>query len=298
MRRTGGAARVQAACLAALSAAWRGAQRYRLEARLRRRCDVSGELPAAATRSGFFGGSATARRSWRSGLGRLRGCGNRSFARLPAFSAARLRFAMQAAATGGLTTTVPEAARRQRLARGGNSARGRPWRPRAGGGRDAMAGVGGGAEHGGAERGWGTILRGSGGGSGGGRRGAATAAAGRPPLSAQAGSAARPAWPALRMARLFFFFLLLGQDGLHHIAGLGDVREIDFGSDGLRGRAKTPRSVRPAARDPRSKCARTFSASSSSRANWSGFCRAQSRVPPRMSRIARALDFHLASRDR
>ncbi len=30
--------------------------------------------------------------------------------------------------------------------------------------------------------------------------------------------------------RLFFLFLLLGQDSLHHIAGFGDVRQIDLGS--------------------------------------------------------------------
>jgi hypothetical protein len=35
--------------------------------------------------------------------------------------------------------------------------------------------------------------------------------------------------------RLFFLFVLLGQNGLHHIAGLGNVREIDFGGDALRG---------------------------------------------------------------
>ena len=39
--------------------------------------------------------------------------------------------------------------------------------------------------------------------------------------------------------RLFFLFLLLGQNGLHHIAGLGDVRQVDFGNDG--GRAVTVR---------------------------------------------------------
>jgi hypothetical protein len=30
------------------------------------------------------------------------------------------------------------------------------------------------------------------------------------------------------------FFLLVGQDGLHHVAGLGDVGEIDFGRNALR----------------------------------------------------------------
>jgi hypothetical protein len=43
----------------------------------------------------------------------------------------------------------------------------------------------------------------------------------------------------MRVARLFFLFLLLGQNGLHHIAGLGDVRQIDLGNDG--GRAVTGR---------------------------------------------------------
>jgi hypothetical protein len=40
-----------------------------------------------------------------------------------------------------------------------------------------------------------------------------------------------------RLARLFFFFLLLGQDGLQHIARLGDVREVDLGDDSLSGMA-------------------------------------------------------------
>jgi hypothetical protein len=37
--------------------------------------------------------------------------------------------------------------------------------------------------------------------------------------------------------RVFFLFLLLGQNGLHHVAGLGDVRQIDFGNDGWRAMA-------------------------------------------------------------
>jgi hypothetical protein len=36
------------------------------------------------------------------------------------------------------------------------------------------------------------------------------------------------------VARLIFLFLLLGQNGLQHIAGLRDVRQINFGSDGRR----------------------------------------------------------------
>lgn len=39
------------------------------------------------------------------------------------------------------------------------------------------------------------------------------------------------------VAGLFFLFLLLGQEGLHHIAGLGNVRKIDLGDDGFRGMA-------------------------------------------------------------
>ena len=37
--------------------------------------------------------------------------------------------------------------------------------------------------------------------------------------------------------RLGFLFLLLGQNGLHHVAGLGDVGQINLGCDGL-GRAR------------------------------------------------------------
>jgi len=33
----------------------------------------------------------------------------------------------------------------------------------------------------------------------------------------------------------FFFFPLLGQNGLHHVAGLGDMREVDLGCNALRG---------------------------------------------------------------
>jgi hypothetical protein len=58
-----------------------------------------------------------------------------------------------------------------------------------------------------------------------------------------------------RVARLFFLFFLLGQKGLHHIAGSGDVRKIDFWDDCfcavtarrracMRGVARLPRKVR------------------------------------------------------
>ena len=46
----------------------------------------------------------------------------------------------------------------------------------------------------------------------------------------------RLCWHA-RVARLFFLFFLLGQNGLHHIPGLGDVREVDLRDDGLTGMA-------------------------------------------------------------
>jgi hypothetical protein len=36
------------------------------------------------------------------------------------------------------------------------------------------------------------------------------------------------------VACLFFLFLLFGQESLHHIAGLGDVRKIDLRDDGFR----------------------------------------------------------------
>jgi hypothetical protein len=32
----------------------------------------------------------------------------------------------------------------------------------------------------------------------------------------------------MRVARFFLFFLFLGQNGLEHVAGLGDMREVDF----------------------------------------------------------------------
>jgi hypothetical protein len=35
------------------------------------------------------------------------------------------------------------------------------------------------------------------------------------------------------LARLIFRFLLLGQDGLHHIAGLGDVRQVNLRCNAL-----------------------------------------------------------------
>jgi hypothetical protein len=38
----------------------------------------------------------------------------------------------------------------------------------------------------------------------------------------------------VRVTRFFLFFFLLGQNGLHHIAGLGDVGQVNLGSDRLR----------------------------------------------------------------
>jgi hypothetical protein len=36
------------------------------------------------------------------------------------------------------------------------------------------------------------------------------------------------------MTRLFLFFFFLGQNGLEYVAGLGDMREVDFWRDCLR----------------------------------------------------------------
>jgi hypothetical protein len=38
----------------------------------------------------------------------------------------------------------------------------------------------------------------------------------------------------MRMPGFFLFFLFLGQNGFQHIAWLGDMREVDFGSYRLR----------------------------------------------------------------
>ena len=87
---------------------------------------------------------------------------------------------------------------------------------------------------------------------------------------------------------LFFLFLLLGQNGLQHVAGLGDMREIDFGRDGLRGARRTGRSQSWRAAI-RAQNAREPSLPRNPPANWSGSCRWPGRVPPRMSRICARL---------
>jgi hypothetical protein len=38
----------------------------------------------------------------------------------------------------------------------------------------------------------------------------------------------------MALARLLFFLLLVGQDGFQHVAGLGDMRKINFRSNSLR----------------------------------------------------------------
>jgi hypothetical protein len=38
----------------------------------------------------------------------------------------------------------------------------------------------------------------------------------------------------MRVSRLFFLFFFLGQNGLHHIAGLGDVRQVNLRDNALR----------------------------------------------------------------
>jgi hypothetical protein len=39
----------------------------------------------------------------------------------------------------------------------------------------------------------------------------------------------------MALARLLLLFLLVGKDSLQHVARLGNVREVDLGSDRLRG---------------------------------------------------------------
>ena len=49
------------------------------------------------------------------------------------------------------------------------------------------------------------------------------------------------------LAGLGFLFLLLGQNGLHHVAGLGDMGEINLGCDGLRSTRRPGTAVAPLA---------------------------------------------------
>ncbi len=88
-------------------------------------------------------------------------------------------------------------------------------------------------------------------------------------------------------ARLGFFFLLLGQDGLHHVAGLGNMREIDFGCNRLGARDDpAPRGLRRASR---AGIAREPFRPRVLRSNWSGSCPRPGRAPPSTSRICRLL---------
>ena len=182
----------------------------------------------------------------------------------PAAAQPRPPDAMTAAPAGALATTGPA------------------------GGREAMAGGAGGADTmGGAERGCGTILRGSG------RAGAAA----RRRQRRRAGAAA---WPELarlrlraragawRLARLCFLFLLLGQDGLQHVARLGDVREIDLGRNAPAERA-TPRRCRGPPRAFHAQNAREPSRPRDLQANWSGSCPAPRPSSANTSRICRLL---------
>jgi hypothetical protein len=51
-------------------------------------------------------------------------------------------------------------------------------------------------------------------------------------LGDRCGRRGRADWNA-RMTRLFLVFLFLGQNRFHHIAGLRDVRQVNFWSDAL-----------------------------------------------------------------
>jgi hypothetical protein len=57
------------------------------------------------------------------------------------------------------------------------------------------------------------------------------------------------------MTRLLLIFLLLGQNGLHHVAGLGDMREVDFWRYALRSARGRTSCVTARARSTLNMCA-------------------------------------------
>ena len=183
-------------------------------------------------------------------------------------------------ATGGLTTTATAEARPTTAGRCSSSARGSLGHHRTGrrtrGNRRAAAAQRRSAAPGAAgAQSCAVPARGR---SCSGRRGhGATGAAG----SGRAGNCAGAAGRGRHMAlpRLCFLFLLLGQDGLHHVAGLGDMREINLGRDALCGRAKTQRLPWLAER-VRAQSAREPFGLVLLQTNWSGSCRRPGRAPP------------------
>lgn len=166
-----------------------------------------------------------------------------------------------ATTTGGLTTTVPgggattTTGRETTVAPTGALATTGPL-----GGRDAMAGEAGGATIGGAERGCGTTLRGSGRAGVAAAGGAAAAAGGAAALvAATAGAAGRAgAWLCLASASASCF---LARMAFITSPGLETCERSIFGCIPCAPRAEDPPLPCPAALEPRSNCARTFSAS-------------------------------------
>jgi hypothetical protein len=97
-------------------------------------------------------------------------------------------------------------------------------------------------------------------------------------------------WWRRRLPRTILFFLLFGQDGLHHIAGLGDMREINFRRNRLlaaRGRAR--RSEPLAARQMPTHLLRFIGL----KRTRVGFAGAQAELRQYVENLS-ALDFHLA----
>jgi hypothetical protein len=95
----------------------------------------------------------------------------------------------------------------------------------------------------------------------------------------------------MALASFRFLFLLFRQNGLHHVARLGNVREIDFGCDGLGSACR------------RGRVCRRFSAPLKVRANFVGLmllngarvglALAQAKFSQNIKNLP-TLDFHLA----
>ena len=96
----------------------------------------------------------------------------------------------------------------------------------------------------------------------------------------------------MALASLRLNFLLLRQDGLHHVAGLGDVGEIDLGRNCLRGARRRTAAV---ARCPRStlKLRTNFVGLVIFDRTGVGLALAQSEFRQHVKNLT-ALDFHLS----
>ena len=89
----------------------------------------------------------------------------------------------------------------------------------------------------------------------------------------------------VRVARLFLVFLLLGQNGLQHVAGLGDMREVDLWRYGLRSARRRGAAMAGSARC-RAQNAREPSPPHPPPGSWSGSCLRPGRVPPKRQESA------------